>query len=81
MINPEHSHRSSGVVKRGGEDFNRVFYPDSIEDNIPKGSPATAVYLVPKRMSGQSTLGLVLIPEGIMSGQYQRIGHDRQSQL
>jgi len=54
IIRPEHKYRPHSCVTRmDGKDFASLFYPDSIEDDIRKGSHAIRVYLIPQEMSAQ----------------------------
>lgn len=76
IVSPEHkSRRNECVIRMDGKDFVSHFGPDSIEDDIPKDSLAIRVYLVPCLLTAWCLTGLVLLPEGVMPGQYRRIGY------
>ena len=79
-----HNYSSYCWIGMDGKHFVSNFHPDSIEDALPKGCHATRVYLVPLQWLPWNSMGLVLVPERFIPGQYRRIGlleiHNRSSE-
>ncbi|KAH7389170.1 heterokaryon incompatibility protein-domain-containing protein [Cadophora sp. MPI-SDFR-AT-0126] len=87
VINFEHeiSENMSGILitlRMDGGEFHAVFWPDSIQDEIPKDGVAAYVYVVPMILDKCYGLqGIFITPTGLVPGQYRRIGYFRSIDL